>query len=284
MGTPAGDIVFTRHAARRGIAWLKDAYALLSKARAAWLILLIGYYIAMLLVDLLPFVGNFAALLLKPVFAVGFLAAAWTQERGGRIAPSLLFLGFRSNMASLLAIGLVYVAGFAIATQATRLVDGGLLLDALQAPPPEAGADPQAAYAGFAAALREPRVLGGILFGMFCALPTLFAVWFAPGLVVFQDAGPVTALGASLRGALGNWRPIVAFGLAILLFGGIIPAMIFVPLAALVGPVIAYLVLAPYLLFFAATLHVADYVGYRDIFHAGETLAPLAQSQDGGRG
>ena len=26
---------------------------------------------------------------------------------------------------------------------------------------------------------------------------------------------------------------------------------------------------------FAATLHISDYVSYRDIFHAGETLAPL---------
>ena len=31
----------------------------------------------------------------------------------------------------------------------------------------------------------------------------------------------------------------------------------------------------PYMFFFAATLHVSDYVSYRDVFHAGETLAPL---------
>jgi hypothetical protein len=27
---------------------------------------------------------------------------------------------------------------------------------------------------------------------------------------------------------------------------------------------------------FAATLHVSDYVSYRDVFHSGETLAPTA--------
>ena len=36
--------------------------------------------------------------------------------------------------------------------------------------------------------------------------------------------------------------------------------------------------LLPYSLFFAATLHVSDYVSYRDVFHAGETLAPLPRS------
>ena len=28
--------------------------------------------------------------------------------------------------------------------------------------------------------------------------------------------------------------------------------------------------------FFVATLHISDYVSYRDVFHAGETLAPIA--------
>ncbi len=30
-----------------------------------------------------------------------------------------------------------------------------------------------------------------------------------------------------------------------------------------------------FVFFFAATLHVSDYVSYRDVFHSGETLAPL---------
>jgi hypothetical protein len=31
----------------------------------------------------------------------------------------------------------------------------------------------------------------------------------------------------------------------------------------------------PYLAFFVATLHISDYVSYRDVFHTGETLAPI---------
>ena len=33
---------------------------------------------------------------------------------------------------------------------------------------------------------------------------------------------------------------------------------------------------AAVLAFFVATLHISDYVSYRDVFHAGETLAPIA--------
>ena len=37
----------------------------------------------------------------------------------------------------------------------------------------------------------------------------------------------------------------------------------------------AALIVLPYLAFFVATLHISDYVSYRDVFHAGETLAPI---------
>jgi hypothetical protein len=46
-------------------------------------------------------------------------------------------------------------------------------------------------------------------------------------------------------------------------------------LALLVPPplnaTVAALLVLPYLAFFVATLHISDYVSYRDVFHAGET-------------
>ena len=66
---------------------------------------------------------------LRPVFAVGFLAAAWNQERG--VAPKLpqLFQGFRTNLWALLAIGVFFVGGLTVAVSLASLVDGGKLLD-----------------------------------------------------------------------------------------------------------------------------------------------------------
>jgi hypothetical protein len=46
-----------------------------------------------------------------------------------------------------------------------------------------------------------------------------------------------------------------------------------------VAAVLGVAVLLPSIFFFAATLHVSDYVSYRDVFHAGETLAPLTPSR-----
>ena len=283
MTTPARatDIVFTRHGARRGLAWLAEAYRMFREARLAWVVLLTLYYLLMLLLSKVPYVAHVLLLLVKPVFAVGLLAAAWTQERGGRPLPSHLFQGFRANLQALLALGLMLVAGVIAAVLATSLFDGGLLVDLLSTEQPVATTETVDKGTSTPAdeLVKVGKLQGSILVAVILAMPTILALWFAPALVVFQDAGPTTALGASLRAALANWRPLLIYALAVLLFGALLPIIVaqfvimMLPSQATIGIVyVGYLV---YALMFAATLHISDYVSYRDIFHAGETLAPL---------
>ena len=263
MSNERREIPFARLGARRGIHWLKDAYAMLSLARLPWLVLLLFYYLLLGLVDFIPFLGQIAAPILKPVFAVGFLAAAWSQERGGTPRLKQLFEGFRSNLWALLPLGVVLLVGITVAVLGTSLVDGGRLLDALAG---KAKLDE--------ALLGDDQVEAAMLFAVFCAVPVMLALWFAPALVVFQDCSALQALGTSLRAALANWKPIGVYGLLVFFFGGVLPGVV-TALIALVAPesfafTIALVVLMPYLSLFIATLHISDYVSYRDVFHAGE--------------
>ncbi len=232
-----------------------------------WLLLLVVYYVLVALAELGPWpsVGKLAASILKPVFAVGFLAAAWSQERGGRPALRDLFQGFRSNLWALLPLGLVFFAGMMLAVWATSLVDGGALIAWFSG-----GEEPSEELQ------RSGRLQLAFLFGAACALPTILALWFAPALVVFHDAGVIAALWTSLRAALVNWRPAGIFGLAILFYGGVLPAL-GATLARIVGEtagtVIAVGLVLPYMLVFLATFQIADYVAYRDVFHADEPPA-----------
>jgi len=281
MTDAARDIVFTRHEARRGVAWLQESYALFRRARLRWLLMVVAYYFVLVLIKLVPFAG-WAAVVLKPVFAVGFLAAAWNQERA--VPPSLrhLFQGFRSNLWALLPLGIVLLAGIFLAVGATALVDGGRLVGLLLDPAP-ADLDQDAAARRFAETLAEPRVQLGMLFGAACALPTILALWWAPALVVFQDASVVTALRASLRACLANWRPLLRYAVAVFFFAAVVPSFLSL-LIALVVPQSFYtffatLVLVPYTLCLIATLQISDYVSYREVFHAGETLAPIERAR-----
>jgi hypothetical protein len=267
------EFVFTRYDARHGMAWLAQAYALFSRKRLPWVMLLLTYYILLKLLLYVPYVGPYAISILKPVFAVGLLAAAWTQERGGTPQLRQLFLGFRANLGSLLPIGIFFVVGVTAAVFASSLVDDGKLLDLLS----NAGS----AMNGedVAAALGNGALQAGMLFSALLTIPVLIATWWAPALVVFQNAGAGTALAVSFRAALANFRPLTIYAIGVFFYGAALPALFTGVLVLLLqdpGLQIAKVLLMPYGIFLAATLHISDYVSYRDVFHAGETLAPLA--------
>ncbi|HVE49509.1 MAG TPA: BPSS1780 family membrane protein [Casimicrobiaceae bacterium] len=281
MTTPARakDIVFTRYGARRGVAWLVEAYAMFRRAPLAWLALMMLYMVFLFFATTLPFAAQLF-LLVRPVLAVGLLAAAWTQERGGRPRISQMFQGFRANLRALIALGALSIAGIMLAILATALFDGGVLLELI-------GRDPAGGDAGRIAVtdavLKSGRLQASMLIAACLSLPTVLALWYAPALVVFQDAGPLTALGASFRAAFANWRPILIYGLSVALFGAVVPSLIINAVLTLAPNETSLLVLRfafiAYWLMFSAILHISDYVSYRDVFHAGETLAPLPERE-----
>lgn len=240
---------------------------MLSAARAPWMLLLLVYYLIQLAVSFVPLVGPLAMMLLRPVFTVGFLAAAWTQERAGSPQIQHLFRGFRANLRALVPIGAVLIAGTTLAVLASALVDGGALFDAITI-----GAKPDEAL------VANPRLEAGMLFSVACAIPVLLAVWFAPALVVFQDCSALQALAGSLRGALANWRPVAIYGLLLFFFGALLPAMAIALIAFLLpqaaAPYAVALIVVPYLFLFIAAQTISDYVAYRDIFHSGDGAAP----------
>jgi hypothetical protein len=278
---PSRDIVFTRHEGRRGVDWLRTSFQLFRRAKLPWLVLVLAYYFVLVAIKLVPFAGGIAAVVMKPVFAVGFLAAAWNQERSIAPSPRHLFQGFRSNLWALLPLGVLLLVGIALAVGATALIDGGRLLGLFLDPAP-ADLDQEAAAKRFAETVADTRVQLGMMFGALCALPTILALWWAPALVVFQDASVGTALRASLRACLANWRPLLRYGVTVFFFAAVVPSFLSLLIALLAPqsfyPELAAVILLPYSLCFVATLQISDYVSYRDVFHSGETLAPINRS------
>ena len=269
MTTSKPAILFVRYSASRGSVWLKEAVAMLAVARVRWLMLLLVYYVLQLLVSVIPLVGPLAMMVLRPVFTVGFLAAAWTQERGGRPEIRHLFRGFGANLRALLPIGAVMIIGTTLAVLATALVDGGVLLEAITS-----NVKPDEALAA------NGRVEAAMVFAIVCAIPVLLAIWFAPALVVFQDCGPGQALLTSLRAGFANWRPVAVYALLLFFFGALLPGIAIGFVALLVppsaAPYVITFVLVPYVFLFVAAQTISDYVAYRDIFHAGEDgVAPI---------
>jgi hypothetical protein len=67
----------------------------------------------------------------------------------------------------------------------------------------------------------------------------------------------------------------VRYAIGVFIMGAIVPTLMTATLALLVpaplNATLAAVLVLPYIAFFVATLHVSDYVSYRDVFHAGET-------------
>ena len=85
--------------------------------------------------------------------------------------------------------------------------------------------------------------------------------------------------------AIANWKPLLVYALGVFFYGAVLPTVAMGVITrglpdALAGPLGLGLLL-PYGIFVAATLQISDYISYRDVFHAGETLAPLAAQETG---
>jgi hypothetical protein len=257
---------YARHSARRGARWLLDAWVMLSAARVPWWQLFMLYYLIDIVAYVVPVAGPIVVVALRPVFTVGILAAAWSQERGGKPEIQHLFRGFAANLWALIPIGAFVFLGDTLAVASTMLVDGGELLEAIAAD------NLEQAVAG-------SRVELAMLLATACAVPVVLAAWFAPALVVFNGCGTVQALASSLRAALANWRPAIVYFLLLFIVGGLAP-LIALKLIALalppeLGSVFARLAFLAYVfLVFVPVMAISDYVTYRDIFHADERPAP----------
>jgi len=271
MSTAA--IPFAIQPAAQGSAWLRRAFAMFRQYRLQWVLLFCGYLAVLFAVNLIPAVGPLVVFALKPVLAVGLLAAAWSQERGGAPAMSQLFHGFRSNVLALLSIGAFFVLGMALVIQASAIVDGGKLRDFVAGLTPVTEEQAREAFA-------NTQMQLAMLFSAVLALPVLLATWWAPALVVFHDVGAAKALATSLRASLANWRALATYTVIVFFFYAMLPMMVLTLLALLLPAalmqVLVFLVALPYSIVLTVTLHISDYVSYRDVFHPDEALAPLA--------
>ena len=229
MSAPPPTIAFVRYPGRRGAIWLKEAAAMLSAARVPWLMLLLVYYLIQLMVSVIPVVGPLAMMVLRPVFTVGFLAAAWTQERGGDAARSGTCSAASARICGrCLPIGVVLIVGHDArgAGDGARRRRRAARRDHVQ----------RASRTKRWWPIRASKA--AMLLAILCALPTLLAVWFAPALVVFQDCGARQALLTSLRAALANWRPVAVYGLLLFFCGAVLPGIAIAIIALLVPPAV----------------------------------------------
>jgi hypothetical protein len=242
--------------ARNGWFWLLRGFALFRKSPPMWLFLVFTYYIAVALLGQIGYLGPAASTVLLPAFSVSFMVMCAVLDRGGLLRPALLFSGFRSGPATLVALGVLYLLSIAMVLGVASFADAGALMHWVlsgQEPPIEA--------------LRDGSVSLAMLVATLAAAPVLMAFWFAPVLAAWNRIGAAQSLFYSFFAVLRNWRAFFVYGAVLALAGAVFLVAVTVAAVLMQGKVQVLRSLALILtLLSLPTVFGSFYASYRDIF------------------
>ncbi len=243
--------------AGRGARWLADGWAMFRVSPLGWLALVFAYWLAMTIVSILPFIGVAAASALVPAFTVGFMAAARSASRGGRVELALLFEAFRNGPAAQLVLGALYFACLAAVLGMTSLADGGALAGWMLS-----GERPSEEV------LQSPDFVTALFLAAALYVPVMMMYWFAPPLAAWHAVAPAKALFFSFVACLMNWRAFLAYGVVTAVVVLVVPLAVLTALMLAGLKVAAMSLVFPVILVLLPALFASFYASYRDIFGA----------------
>ncbi|QDF98987.1 hypothetical protein CJ010_21840 [Azoarcus sp. DD4] len=238
---------------QRGWAWLVEGLQLWRRSPALLSFLAFGYLLALIVVSLFPFIGQPVASLLMPVLSLGVLNGCRAVDEGRKVGPDILFSGFKGNVQSLVTIGGIYLVASLLVLVLTSLADGGTLLKAMTG----GNIDSEAAA--------SPAFTLSLLIALGLSTPVMMAYWFAPLLAGWWKLTAPKAMFFSFHACLRNWRPFLAYALALMLFGAVLPGII-VGTLGLISPTLATLVSVPLPLILIPIVFASFYCNARDVF------------------
>lgn len=247
--------------AAAGWRWLAAGFAIFRRNPPLLALLVVGYWLTVLILNILPVIGAVAASLVIPGLAVGLMQGARDLERGQSIGLRTLFGGLKTNPRTLMALGALYLCATLGILGLSALIDGGELLRFMLS---GKGADKEV--------VEDGNFMLPSLFVMLLMLPVLMAYWFAPVLAAWHGQSVGKSLFFSFVACWLNWRAFLAYSVSLVLFAGLGPGLLFGVLAGALGGAggIAGFIVMPLMALIAlivfSTVYASFYVSYRDIF------------------
>jgi hypothetical protein len=190
--------------ARNGWSWLVTGFSLFRKNPPMWLFLVFTYWLGLALISQVRYVGPAASTILLPAFSVSFMVVCAVLERGGMPRPELLISGFRSEPATLIVLGVLYLLSTVAVLGLASLSDSGALLLWFlfgRRPPAEA--------------VQDASLLSAMLIAALAAAPVAMAFWFAPVLAAWTRIGAAQSLFYSFFAVWRNWRAFFVYASAV---------------------------------------------------------------------
>ncbi|MGB7194272.1 MAG: BPSS1780 family membrane protein [Collimonas pratensis] len=256
--------------AKTGWIWIKEGFALFRKQPAEISTLFLVYMFLMLGLNLLqiPILGQILPVILVPVFAMAFMQACLNIEQGKRVYPNLLLTGFRSPaLKNLLLLGVLYVIAAIVAIAASSLVDGGLFWLTVTG---QSTLDPKE--------IQDSNISLAMMFAAVVYIPAAMAFWYAAPLIMWQKMGVLKAIFYSFFAVSRELKAFAVYGLAWAAIGVVLPAVVSVLIAAIVGnQSVTIMILLPLSIALTVVMYCSFYPTYTHIFGRPEQDLPLPE-------
>lgn len=243
--------------AKTGWIWIKSGFALFRKQPAEISTLFLAYMFLMLAVGIIPVLGQLLPLILVPVFSMAFMQACVQIEEDKRVFPNVLLTGFRSPARkNLLLLGCLYLLAAIIAVAASVLIDGGVFWEAMTGQIP---LDTKT--------VQESNMTLAMMFSAAVYVPFAMAFWYAAPLIMWQKMGLFKAVFYSFFAVQRETKAFLVYGLAWMLFGVLLPAIVSVIIALVVGNAsITIMVLLPLSILLTVVMYCSFYSTYTHVF------------------
>lgn len=256
---------------QRGWAWLREGLQLWRRNPALITFATFGYLLSIVVLSIVPLLGQLVASLLMPALSVGVLNACRATDAGRKIGPDVLFSGFKTNLQALVAIGGLYLAATIVVLLLVSLVDDGSLAAVMR------GEEIETQMSG------DSSLGFTLLVGVVLSTPVMMAYWFAPALAAWWKIPAPKALFFSFYACLRNWRPFLAYAIGLAIFGAVLPGILIGALG-LLSPTLGSLAALPIPLIILPVIFTTFYTATRDVFGLPDGLPPDASidAQHGG--
>ena len=238
--------------AQRGWAWIIEGFLLWKRNPALITFLVFGYWLCLLVVAAVPFVGQVLMSLIMHL-SLGIYNGCKAVADGRKAGPEVLLSGYRQNLPELVKIGGIYLIGTFAVLGLTALADDGILAELMlgKRKLDEATAE-------------DPQLGLSLLIGALGSTPLMMAYWFAPLLAGWGRISAAKAMFFSFVACSRNWRAFLAYALGLMLVV-MVPSLL-IGVLALVSPLIGQLLSIALPAVFIPVVFASFYANALDVF------------------
>jgi len=243
--------------AKTGWEWIHTGFTIFKKRPFFLVNLLFLYMMAVILVSMVPVIGQMLPVFTIAIFSFLFMNATLRVDCDEPLTLRGLFSVLdRLTFFRLFALSGCYIVfGLVIAGISTVLDDGALfaLIMAREGVPQLS--DAQMTLAGYM-----------VLVIMVLAIPFFMLTWFATPLIGWRQMGVPKAMFYSFFTVAQNWRPFIVYAFGFLVVGFIIPSIVGGIVGPMLGGIVGSFVIYIISVTVTTVLYCSFYPTYRSIF------------------